>query len=206
MIQACLINTDKTEVVSELFRLPATNIDCVNWKEYPYKPSVTVRLGYSSSALAILFEVEENHVRAVTMDDCGPVWEDSCCEFFVADSAGKGYFNFEINCIGTLLAAKRRSRDDFEFLPQSQLEKIQRFSSLPHVPVDSIGMGQKYWVAEVIPFSVLGLSEAPKSIKANFYKCGDKCTEPHFLSMAPIDHPSPNFHCPEFFREIIFKS
>ena len=205
MIQAYLINTDKTEDVSELFKLPATRVDCVNWKEYPYKPLVTIRLGYSSSALAILFEVEEKHVRAVTMNDYGPVWEDSCCEFFVADSEEKGYFNFEINCIGTLLAAKRRSRDDFEFLPQSQLKKIQRFSSLPHVPINSIGMGQKYWVAEVIPFSVLGLYEAPKSIKANFYKCGDKCNEPHFLSMAPIDHPSPNFHCPEFFREIIFR-
>lgn len=206
MIDAYLINTDGKEVVSELFKLSATKLDCVNWMEYPYKPSVTVRLGYSPSALAILFEVEEDHVRAVTMNDCGPVWEDSCCEFFVADPAGNGYFNFEMNCVGTLLAAKRRSRDDFEFLNESQLAEIQRFSSLPHAQIDSVGAGQKYWIAEVIPFSILGLDEAPKSIMANFYKCGDKCQKPHFLSMAPIGLPSPNFHCPEFFQEITFKS
>ena len=204
MIDAYMINTDGKEVVSELFKLSATKLDCVNWAEYPYKPSVTVRLGYSSSALAILFEVEEDHVRAVTMEDCGPVWEDSCCEFFVADPAGNGYFNFEMNCVGTLLAAKRQSQTVFEFLSETQLAEIQRLSSLPHAQIDSVGAGQKYWIAEVIPFSILGLGEAPKSIMANFYKCGDKCEKPHFLSMAPIDTPSPCFHCPEFFQEVKF--
>ena len=204
MIKALLINTDPAKVVDELFKLPAIGVDCVNWKEFPYKPTVTVRLGYSSSAIAILFEVEEDHVRAVTMEDCGPVWEDSCCEFFVADPTGKGYFNFEMNCAGTLLAAKRRSRDDFERLNESQLKEILRFSSLPYAPIDSVGEGQKYWVAEVIPFSILGLDKAPKSIMANFYKCGDLCQKPHFLSMAPINLPSPNFHCPEFFQEVKF--
>lgn len=206
MVQALSINTDPTVVVDELFKLPATKVDCVNWEEFPYKPDVTVRLGYSSSALAILFEVEEDHVRAVTMDDYGPVWEDSCCEFFVADPAGNGYFNFEMNCAGTLLAAKRQSQTVYEFLIEEQFAKIQRFSSLPHAPIDSVGEGQKYWIAEVIPFSILGLNEAPVSIKANFYKCGDNCQKPHFLSMAPISTPSPCFHCPEFFQEITFKS
>ena len=204
MIQAISIKTDPSKVIEELFALPATKVDCVNWTEYPYKPLVTVRLGYSSSAIAILFEVEEDHVRAVTMEDCGPVWEDSCCEFFVADPAGSGYFNFEMNCAGTLLAAKRRSREDFERLSESQLKEILRFSSLPHAPIDLVRERQKYWVAEVIPFSILGLDKAPKSIKANFYKCGDLCQKPHFLSMAPINLPSPNFHCPEFFQEVKF--
>lgn len=63
MIQAYPINTSEDVVVDELFKLPITMIDYVNWKEFSYKPIVNVRLGYSSTALAILFEVEENHVR-----------------------------------------------------------------------------------------------------------------------------------------------
>lgn len=204
MIQAYPVNTCSEEVVSELFGLPAVPVGHINWKEFPYKPDVTVRLGYSSTALAILFEVEEDHVLGSNMEDCGPVWEDSCCEFFVSDPCGEGYFNFEMNCIGTLLAAKRRSRDDFEFLTKEQLRSIARYCSLPHAPTDSVKCGQKYWIAEVIPFSLLGLEEVPKSLRANFYKCGDKCNKVHFLSMAPVGTPSPDFHRPEFFQEIFF--
>jgi hypothetical protein len=38
-----------------------------------------------------------------------------------------------------------------------------------------------------------------KKIKANFYKCGDKTEEPHYLSWSPIDTPEPDFHVPSFF-------
>ena len=116
MTEAHKIDTSGPEVFSELQKLPSYAIDCVNWEEFPYRPEVSFRLGYSDEAMAILFEVKEENIRAVTLDDCGPVWEDSCCEFFVANPAGEGYFNFELNCIGTLLAARRRSRTEFEFL------------------------------------------------------------------------------------------
>jgi len=44
-----------------------------------------------------------------------------------------------------------------------------------------------------------------KTMRANFYKCGDKLQTPHFLSWAPIDLPKPKFHCPEFFGELVFE-
>lgn len=205
MTEVNKISTNGSEVVSELLRLPYNEIGYVNWNEYPYKPKVGFRIGYSDEAIAILFEVEEENIRAVTLEDCGPVWEDSCCEFFVANPAGEGYFNFELNCIGTLLAARRRSKNDFEFLSKEQLGQIRRYSSLPHEAVDTMEPDQKYWVAEVIPFSVIGLEKAPESLMVNIYKCGDMCRTPHFLSHFPIGLPSPNFHCPEFFQEIRFK-
>jgi hypothetical protein len=37
----------------------------------------------------------------------------------------------------------------------------------------------------------------------NLYKCGDKCDTPHFLSWSPIGLPQPDFHCPDFFGEIV---
>ena len=184
-------------------RVPSHEVACVNWVEYPYAPKVTFRIAHSDDALAVMFEVEEDHLRAVAMSAEENVWEDSCVEFFVENPAGEGYFNFEVNCIGTMLAAKRISRTEATLFNAEQMDKIRCFGSLAKAPIDSRGVGQKWWMVEVIPFSLLGLKSAPKSLRCNFYKCGDKCDRPHFLSWSPIDKPEPNFHCPEFFGEVI---
>ena len=178
-------------------------VACVNWPEYSYAPKVSMRVAHSDASLAVMFEVEEDHVRAVTTEDNGPVWEDSCVEFFVADPVGEGYYNFEINCIGTLLAAHRRSRTDAEHFDAGRLSRVRRIASLPHATIDSCGAGQRWWLVEVIPFDLLGLHGAPRSLRANFYMCGDRCERPHFLSWAPITAPKPDFHRPEYFGEVV---
>ena len=180
-------------------RLEPYPIDCVNWEAYPYAPRVNVRVAHSDTALALMFEVEEEHLRAVTTTSNGPVWEDSCVEFFVKNPAGEGYFNFEINCIGTALAALRRSRTDADHFDEERMARVRHFGSLPHEPIDSVGEGQRWWMVEIIPFSLLGVESAPQSLRCNFYKCGDGCRKPHFLSWSPIPTAEPNFHCPEFF-------
>lgn len=176
----------------------------VNWSDYPYAPKVTFRIAHSQKALAIMFEVEEENVRAVTLDSNGPVWEDSCVEFFVKNPTGEGYFNFEINCIGTVLAASRRTRTDANMFSEEKIAQVRRIGSLPHEPIDLLGGVHKWWMVEVIPFELLGLEEAPAQMEANFYKCGDKCAQPHFLSWSPIALPEPNFHCPDFFGVVEF--
>ena len=186
-------------------RVPSHQVACVNWEEYPYAPKVTFRIAHSDDALAVMFEVEEDHLRAVAMSAEENGWEDSCVEFFVENPAGEGYYNFEINCIGTALAALRRSRTDADHLSAEQMARVRHFGSLPHAPIDSVGEGQQWWMVEIIPFSLLGVERAPKSIRCNFYKCGDGCRHPHYLSWSPIALEKPNFHCPEFFGEIILK-
>lgn len=177
-------------------------LGCINWAEYPYAPDVTFSIAHSDKALAIFFRVKESHVRAVNLEANGPVWEDSCVEIFLADPNGGGYFNFETNCIGTSLAAKRRSKTDADMFTDEQMAQIRTVASLPHKAIDSKGEDQEWTMLKVIPYSVLGLDKAPASLKGNFYKCGDCCEKMHFLSWSPIDLPAPNFHCPEFFREI----
>ena len=184
-------------------RVPSHEVACVNWQEYPYAPEVMFRIAHSDDALAVMFEVEEDHLRAVAMSAEENVWEDSCVEFFVENPAGEGYFNFEVNCIGTMLAAKRLSRTEATLFNAEQMAQIRHFGSLAKAPIDSRGAGQKWWMVEVIPFSLLGLKSAPKSLRCNFYKCGDKCDRPHFLSWSPINKPEPNFHCPDFFGEVV---
>ena len=56
-----------------------------------------------------------------------------------------------------------------------------------------------------IPFSVLEKYmevEKPKKgvqWRANFYKCADKTSHPHWLTWDLVNHPKPKFHLPEFF-------
>ncbi len=45
---------------------------------------------------------------------------------------------------------------------------------------------------------------APRSaLRGNFYKCGDKLPQPHWLSAFPIDTDIPNFHRPDCFRRLV---
>lgn len=182
--------------------LESHSVGCVNWQEFPYRPSVNFRFAHSDKAIAVLFEVSEDHVKAVAMEDNGPVWEDSCVEFFVMGPDGKHYTNFEMNCIGTLLAARRTSRHDPVHFTPEQFAPVRRITSLPHEPVDSKATGESWWAIEVIPFEAFGYTEKPASLRANLYKCGDKCDQPHFLSWSPIGLPNPDFHCPQWFGVI----
>lgn len=188
------------EVVTTLRSTEPHAIACINWSDYPYAPEVTLHIAHSERALALMFEVKEQNTKAVTLEDNGPVWEDSCVEFFVRDPRGEGYFNFELNCVGTLLAANRRSRTDANMFSAEKLASVRRFGSLPHERIDC--RDGEWWIVEIIPFSLLGLEEAPEEISANFYKCGDKCEPMHFLSWSPIALPSPDFHCPDFFGTV----
>ena len=179
-------------------------VDCVNWTEYPYVPDVTFHIAHSDKALAVLFKVTEDHLRGTALENNGPVWEDSCVEVFIADPHSTEYFNFETNCIGTKLASKRRSRTEADHFSSEQMDKIRCFGSLPHELTDIKKESQPWWLAEVIPFELIGLEKAPADLRMNFYKCGDKCEKMHFLSWSEIGLPEPNFHCPEFFGKVIF--
>ncbi|MBR5568397.1 MAG: hypothetical protein IKW27_06610 [Bacteroidales bacterium] len=194
------------QIREEMQKLTPAPVACVNWPdEFPYAPSVSVRVANSENALVLMFEVAENHIKAVAMENNGNVWEDSCVEFFVADPSGEGYYNFEVNCVGTVLASKRKSRTDAVHFTDEQIAQMRVFGSLEHKPTDMRGEDLKWWLVEVIPFSLFGLEGGARTIKANFYKCGDNCDTTHFLSWSPIGLPSPDFHCPAFFGEIELK-
>ncbi|MBR5198479.1 MAG: hypothetical protein IKW20_01460 [Bacteroidales bacterium] len=179
-------------------------VACVNWKEYPYCPEVGFHLAYSDEVIAVMFKVKEEHLRGTAMEINGPVWEDSCVEVFFDDPFSEKYYNFETNCIGTQLASKRISRTEADHFDAVAMAKIRCFASLPHEPIDSVAPDQSWWLVELIPFSAIGLDKAPESLRGNFYKCGDKCKDMHFLSWSEIDLPAPDFHCPKFFGEILF--
>lgn len=179
----------------------------VNWQEYPYKPSAAVRVARSESHLVIFYDVKGLDLRAAALEDNGPVWEDSCCEFFVSHLTDGTYYNFELNCIGTLLAAKRRSRTDADMFSPDALARIIRHSSLERKVYEENDRIHAWSTALCIPFDLIGLDTGnlPSAIRANFYKCGDLTAHPHYLSWNRIAIPAPDFHRPDHFGELVFK-
>ena len=78
-------------------------VNTVNWAAYPYCPDVKFRMAYADNAILIHYKVKENSIRAVAGRDNGPVWEDSCVEFFSVPAEDGVYYNMECNCAGRLL-------------------------------------------------------------------------------------------------------
>lgn len=182
------------------------NIDQVNWKAYTYKPKVSFYLAHDGKDLFILYEVNEKNIRAKYVEDNDAVWEDSCVEAFFLNknNSDKGYFNFEFNCIGTALAGYGQQRDNRTHLGKNQMLSIKRASSLKRETIEKPGIDAEWWLQITIPMDIMGVQKE-QILMANFYKCGDKCEQPHFLSWRPILTPAPNFHQPAFFGELMLE-
>ena len=153
--------------------------------------------------------VQESQVRAVNTGFQTPVWEDSCVEFFLSLKGDNDrYYNFEFNAIGTILAAYGSNRHERSWLPEEVLKHIEIHPSLGREPFGIINTPTRWELKIRIPKETLvhtpvgdlsGLDGY-----ANFYKCGDKLEQPHYLSWNPVLTEKPDFHTPHFFRHLSF--
>ncbi len=201
--------SDAAQVAAALDKahIPFQKIDTVNWAEFPYRPDVEFRAAHTGDNLLLNYRVTEEAVRAAAAADNGPVWEDSCVEFF-ASFDDKNYQNIECNCAGTILSAVGPDREHRQPAPAELLAAVKRHSTLDkdHLPSG----GPVAWeVALIVPvktYFASGLkSFSGVNARGNFYKCGDKLPTPHFLSWNKIDVANPDFHRPEFFGDIHFE-
>ncbi|MBI9061194.1 MAG: hypothetical protein JEZ14_04360 [Marinilabiliaceae bacterium] len=198
------LNDESLEAVSQALDVcQSESIDVVNWETYPYKPEVSFKIAYSEDALYVKFSVVEKAVRAINDQPNGSVWEDSCCEFF-CDFDGKGYYNLETNCIGTQLLGW--GNGNREHADAKVINSIKKLSSLGTEPFDVKTGEFNYEIVMAIPASAFYAHQLSfkkgMCFRANFYKCGDKTPDAHFLSWNPIEVEQPNFHLPEFFGEV----
>ena len=184
------------------------SVECVNWPEqFPYKPITIFDIARSETALYIKYFVRGNCLLALNSEDNSPVWQDSCVEFFVQVPGETEYYNFEFNCIGTALASRRQSREICTHFSPEKMACIERYASAGHKPFQEM-QGIFAWELLVsIPFDLIGVNpeSLPEKLYANFYKCADNSSLPHYLSWSPIETENPDFHRPEFFGEIYFR-
>lgn len=183
------------------------HIKCRNWVEqFHYYPLSAFSIAYSDKYIYVNFFVRGNYLRAVNYTNNSPVAEDSCVEFFLSIPDSKEYWNFEFNCIGTVNASHRETREKPIRLKDEEISQIKRYASCGTRPFEEMEGIFSWSLIVAIPFTLIGLdgTKMPNMIKGNFYKCGSKTSAPHLLSWSPIDYPKPDFHRPEFFGDLIF--
>lgn len=184
-------------------------INKLNWKEsYPYAPDVKFIIGHNNKEVFLRFFVHEQSVLAKVTENNGEVWTDSCVEFFISFD-DTGYYNFEFNCIGTMLLGFRKEKDKCTHAGKEIIDAIERYASLGVIPFQEKHEDTSWELAVKIPIksffkhSLTSLSAL--KAKANFYKCGDNMSVPHFLSWNAIHNPTPNFHLEKYFGDIDFE-
>lgn len=178
-------------------------------------PRTEAKVVYQDDGLFVFFRVFDKYVRCVQTAYQTSVCKDSCVEFFVEPRAGRGYFNFEINCGGTLLLyyckidGSANAKPVFTPVPPELGCQVAIFHSLPQTVNPEIEADTEWRIEYFIPFNIfehyLGpLGMIPGQIwRANFYKCGDQTSHPHWASWSPMG-PELNFHLPRYFASLRF--
>ena len=185
-------------------------IDLINWQKFPYQPKVQFRIAHGNNQIWLKFYVEEEEILAHYNTTNSSTHKDSCVEFFLDPLQDGNYYNFEFNCIGTTHLAYGPDRKQRKFIdPQLIADKIQTESSLGNQPFELKSGGFSWEMTVIIPVGVL-VNHKDIQLKgiqsnANFYKCGDKTSTPHFLSWNPVGTEGPDFHQPQYFGTLTFE-
>lgn len=179
-----------------------------------HRPCVQVRAAYDDKHIRVIFRVKDRYIRSLTSHYQGRVYEDSCVEFFFTPSndVGRGYFNLEINCSGTALFHFQTNPGAKPVkIKKSDFDKIAIAHSLPKIIPSEITERRTWTLEYSLPVAILE-KYCPVTMpapdvrwRANFFKCADKSTHPHWLTWAFVDFPEPRFHMPEFFGILEFE-
>lgn len=183
-------------------------IGALNWDNFRYKPEARFNMAYSDSEIFLKYYIREEYVKAEKTESNQMVCQDSCVEFFVSPANDGIYYNIEFNAIGTCLLGTGTSRKDGVHAPVSVIEQIRRSGSCGTSPFEE-RHGEFFWtITIVIPYEVFFRHKVTdlkgKFFRANFYKCGDKLTHPHYLTWNPVGTENPDFHQPEYFGLLKF--
>lgn len=181
-----------------------------------HRPKTQARLLYDDHGIYVHWRVEDQYVRSIATEYRGKVWEDAAVEFFVAPTAGRGYFNFETNCSGTLLLSYRDPKTytgptlrKGGAVPWEIAQRVDIHPTMPSTVEPEITEPVTWTLAYFIPFSILEEYQGPLGDvtkldwSANFYKCAETNSHPHWGTWAPL-RDTVNFHSQEWFAPIRF--
>jgi hypothetical protein len=197
------------EISEKLDKLKDRNrIETLNWRDFSYKPETLFSIGYTDRELLLKYYITEQYFKAEKTETNQMVCEDSCVEFFVSPADDGIYYNIEFNGIGTCLLGSGTARENSTKADPEIINKIRRKTSVGNVPVKERKGGFSWTITIAIPLSLFFHhkinSVKGKTFSANFYKCGDMLTVPHYVTWNPVGTAKPDFHQPGYFGVLKF--
>ena len=173
-------------------------VDVSPWKEFSSPYHMEAQVVYDDTALYVHLKSDERELRAVETKTNSDVCNDSCMEFFLSpDAEDTRYVNIEINPLGTMLVFVCNGRGYFYEIPLDT--SIFQVKSV---------ITQNGWeLYYKVPFSFLleHFEKISDTMYGNFYKCGNLTVREHYACWNPIDTPQPEFHCRQYFGELILE-
>jgi len=183
-------------------------IDRINWEAFNYKPEVRFNIAYSAGEIYIKYYVKEKSAKAEKSRNNEMVCEDSCVEFFVSPSDDGIYYNIEANPIGTILLGSGHGRHDSSRAEDKVIDQIRRLTTMGNQPFSEIKGDIRWSLTLAIPVKTFFRHDINtlkgRSFRANFYKCGDKLSLPHYITWNTVKTPKPDYHRPEYFGILKF--
>lgn len=186
------------------------SVDQYLWLDNGYAPEVQVKLYYTAERLHIQYRVFEENPTVRCLRANGPVYRDSCVEFFVQPlpESDPRYLNFELNAAGTLLLELGDSRQGRT--PVAVEQPSRHFGICPSAGYSDPVSGRKYWELEFsVPFAWMqtlfpDFRPGPGcTLRGNFYKCGDDTPVPHFGVWNRVTSAVPDFHRSGDFGQLV---
>ena len=173
-----------------------------------HRPRTRAKVLYDDGGIYVLFRVADRYVRCVRTEHQSHVYRDSCVEFFAQPNPGGGYFNFEFNCVGTMLLyfmpnpprGPSGKLEGYQVLAPEELATIRVNHSLPD-DVAEIAGPVEWWLEYFVPDALMERYAGPlgppveRHWRGNFYKCGDDTAHPHWAAWSPVerlDFPQPH--------------
>ena len=184
--------------------VPTVNMD-LNYKYDVKDISAAAQIAYTNDEILVHLFAKEKDIRKEENGALGMPCFDSCLEFFFCPNYDEDrYFNIEFNPNGCM----------FLGLGVSDITRHIRLIADPKELFDvKVNFTDDGWeVFYKIPtefiqriFPDFALTSG-KKIRANLYKCGDECVQPHYFSWCPVvPLPASSFHNPKIFGEMIFE-
>jgi len=179
-----------------------------------YKPNVQARMMYDVDNIYVIFHVKEAQARCLTREINGPVWEDSCVEFFFSPDTlfPQKYFNLEINCGGIpLMHYNAQAKNEIVIIDTNDIQMIESaISSTPDI--DRLITDPVIWSLEFkLPMKLLEkysrvvMPDKGVVWRANCYKIAHKSPDPHYISWSFVDTKGVDMHLPHALGQLKFQ-